>query len=445
MFDSFWPAYKDLVTHIVPGPNSISYFIPFLLLPTAFCIPPHILSKWQLASLFLPLILACEVHAWFRMGGVDVISVNVATWSITLLLCYDPRQTFKRLYPAPDSLNSNYNNKHNDKEENHKQTYISDPYPPTLSARIPWVLTLLPSLRLSNWKTGFPSHDRSQPIAPLAPSTYLTRASLLALQSFIILDLTSALIRQDPYFHIPGTAISTSYPHQQILPRLMNSILQALPPRLTRSSILAAQSYALITQGGSLPTIPPVLLSSLGLWPEAWSPHTWPIFFGPFAAVWERGLKGLWGTWWHQTNRYLATPGRALAKWLKVKEGGEWEYTVSVVSAFGFSGVMHMGLVPPEPKGMMGARRMRFYVAAFFWVQALGIGMEVLVGKIFPRDWPVVGRMRKVVVFGWVALWLCYTLPILAVPSREMGYWRYPPLPVSLIGWFRGTGWWVWS
>ncbi|KAL8709887.1 MAG: hypothetical protein Q9220_005503 [cf. Caloplaca sp. 1 TL-2023] len=378
MPDSFWSAYHNLITHIVPGPNSISYFVPFLLLPTAFCIPPNILSKWQLASLFLPLILACQLHAWSRMDGLDVISVNVATWSITLLLCYDPRKTFKLLHRVPEFKRPNHNLNNNDTPQR-EEDYFEESYPSTLSRRIPWVLTLLPSLRLSNWKTGVPAHDRTQPITPMLRSTYLIRATLLAAQSFIILDITSTLVRYDPYFHVPNTSISSPLPPFSSN-TIINSIIHTLPPRLLRTTILSAQSHALITQGGALPTLFPVLLSSLGLWPEAWSPHTWPLFFGPFSAVYERGLRGLWGSWWHQTNRYLATPGRYLARKLGARERGMGMYALSVASAFGLSGVMHMGLVPPEPRGGggMGAGEMR-WDAAFEESAGVGVGGGVVV------------------------------------------------------------------
>ncbi|KAL8849149.1 MAG: hypothetical protein Q9221_005872 [Calogaya cf. arnoldii] len=380
------------------------------------------------------------------MKGLDVISVNLMQWSFVLLVCYDPRKTFIRLrqHKKPPSPN-----RENNKHVQDNLGYIEEPYPSTLSPRIPWVLTLLISLRLSNWKIGHPSHDRRQPIEPLSRGAYCTHALSLAISSLLILDITSLFKQQDPYFHISGTSITSPLPAQ--LTSSSSNILHFLfnipPPRLLRTTILALQPYALITQGGSLPTLPIVLLSSLNLWPDEWSPHTWPVFFGPFSSVYERGLRGLWGTWWHQTNRYLSMPGRSLAQLLNLNSQSTVAYIFAVISAFGNSGVMHMGLIPPEPLGTnMTAGEMRLYVGAFFWVQVLGIGIEILVVNAFGRfflQWnrTIIGRMGTVM---WVMLWFSYTLPLLAVPFRELGYWTYPALPVSFVSGVLGRGWWVW-
>ncbi|KAL9633247.1 MAG: hypothetical protein Q9204_003475 [Flavoplaca sp. TL-2023a] len=429
MSTPYLPSYKHLTTHIIPGPASLSYFIPFLLLPTALCIPPSLLSKTQVASLFFPAIVACVVHAWVWMGGVDVVSVNVVCWGFVLLVCYDPRKGFGRLrrvggegggaVKGEDEKGDGKNSEAEDGEithvkeeeekgdwnERNEVLFVEEGYPKTLRERIPWILALLPSLRLSNWKTGYLAHDRLQPITPLSPKPYLTHAVVLLIQSYLILDVTSYFTAYDPYFHISDTSISSPLPPLPFSPTTTNShsktataasfylqfLWNIIPPRLLRASILALQPYALITQGGSLPTIPIVLLSSLNLWPEEWSPHTWPLFFGPFSSVYERGLRGVWGTWWHQTNRYLASPGR----WVADKWGwkGYGKYAFEVMSAFGLSGGMHMGLVPPFPLGTeVSALEMRMCVAGFFWVQVLGIGGEVLVVEGFGRVFDVLRR-----------------------------------------------------
>ncbi|KAL8790062.1 MAG: hypothetical protein Q9213_000764 [Squamulea squamosa] len=445
MFDSLSSGYNHLIKHLVPGPKSISYFVPFILLPTALCIPPSVLSRWQVASLFLPLIFALLIHAWSCMGGLDVISVNVIQWSFVLLVCYDPRKTFRRLLRQPNFVSSS---KDNIQYAEGELLYVEEPYPMTLTKRIPWVLTLLVSLRFANWKTGEPSHDHKQPVKPVTRTAFCKHAILLAIQSYIILDTTSLLVKDDPYFHNPNLSITSHWsPPSMKLPQILLSSLSMLPVRLIRSTIIALQAYALITQGGSLPTIPVVMLNGLGFWPDEWSPHTWPIFFGPFSAVSEKGLRGLWGTWWHQTNRYLSTPGRALAKVLGVRTSSTTGYMLQVVSAFGLSGLMHMGLIPPEPRGTeMTAMEMRLYVGSFFWMQALGIGLEVAVARSIGRLFPgwCGSRLGKSGTLLWVVLWFSYTLPILAVPFRQLNYSKYPPVPISLIGWLSGRGWWVW-
>ncbi|KAI4227357.1 MAG: hypothetical protein L6R40_008211 [Gallowayella cf. fulva] len=255
MSTSYTRFYEKLIKHIVPGPNSISYFVPFLLLPSALCIPPSFLSKSQTASIFLPLILACLIHAWSCMGGVDVISVNVLQWSFVLLVCYDPRKTFSRIRRKQIS---EIDLRKNGYQPEGEVMYEAHPYPTNLSRRIPWVMTLLISLRLTNWKTGDPSHDRKQPVPPLSRTAFCKHAIFLAIQSFIILDITSILVKEDPYFHIPHTSITAAWlpPPSSGFPLILISTLSSIPPRIIRTTIIALQAYALITQGGSLPTIP---------------------------------------------------------------------------------------------------------------------------------------------------------------------------------------------
>lgn len=436
MVRSIGEDYLDLVTHVVAGPKSVSYFIPFILLPTALCIPPPLLSKWQLASFFLPLIVAFQLHAWSRMEGLDVISVNLIQWSFVLLVCYDPRLTFNRLRSPPRSRG----------KESQTERF-EEPYPVRLRDRIPWVLTLLVSLRLSNWKVGELSHDRKQPVKPMTRAKFCRYAILLAVQSFLILDLTSTWVRHDPYFHTPGMGMDDAWQSPMVEKSTYLSIFSNLPPRIPRTAVLAGQAYACITQGGSLPVIPVIGLNAIGLWPDEWSPHTWPIFFGSFSAVPETGLRGLWGTWWHQTNRYLSIPGRSLAQAIGISTRSTLGYILQVVSAFSLSGIMHMGLIPPRPRGTaMTAMAMRFSVASFFWAQILGIGIELgattLIQKTFGRS--SLPTTRKLCTLLWVILWFSYALPLLADPARELGYWTRSVLPVSIINRLSGGGWWVW-
>lgn len=444
MSQSFWQSYHSLIFHIVPGPNSLSYFAPFLLLPTALCISPSIISKWRICSIFLPLIYAFQIHAWLCIGGLDVISVNVAQWSFVLLVCYDPRTTFSRVRTVKEEVSADEKT-----EKRSLDGYWEQKYPEKLSERIPWVLTLLVSLRLSNWKIGDPSHDRTQPIKPMSRRAYCSRAFLLALQSFIILDITSTIVRKDNYFHVSGTSIDDPWPVSRPSTSLYMKTLRKTPPRIIRATILATQAYACITQGGSLPTIPVVGINALGLWPDEWSPQTWPIFFGPLSSVTERGLRGLWGSWWHQINRYTtSTPGRSLSQAVGISTASKLGYAILTISAFLLSGVMHMGLIPPQPRqSRLSAGEMRLFIATFFWLQIPAFVFEVQVSAVCKRLFPALkgSLLARALSLFWVFSWMAFTLPLLAVPFRELGYWKYPPLPISIIGVITGRGVWNWT
>ena len=442
---SQWSAlvqfYDYLTRHIVPGPRSISYFIPFILLPVALLIPPSVMSHRQLYLVFLPLIYACEIHAWLQIGGLEVISLTLALWSFVLLVLRDPRRTYRRIRLTAQSGTG-------EGSEKGRSAFVEEGYPESLVKRIPWVLTLLVSIRLAGWKIDDPSHDKTQPAPRLTRVAFLKHVSLIVAQAFTILDLASCYVLTDPYFVTSGMRVDEPFPPpSQDLPTLLNT-LRILPPRVLRGAAIAGQVYAMVTSMFYLPTIPVVGLNAIGVLPDEWSPHTWPVFFGSFSAIGERGLRGLWGSWWHHFNRHItSTPGRELARVMGIPTTSTLGYSLLTVSAFLLSGVIHMGMIPPEPaSGRMTVNMMRLYLAAFFWAQIPAFQIELIVSKLVAAFVPSVPRFptTRIFVLLWVAAWLSLTLPLVTIPFREIGYWRYFPLPVSLFRGLAGKGWLTW-
>ena len=433
--------YDYLTRHIVPGPRSISYFIPFLLLPVALLIPPTVMSHRQIYLAFLPLIYACQVHAWLQIGGLEVISLTLTLWSFVLLVLRDPRRTHQRirLIAQPGTGKDS---------EKWRHAFVEEGYPESLATRIPWVLTLLVSIRLAGWKIGDPSHDKTQLAPRLTRVAFSKHAFLIIAQAFAILDVASCYVLTDPYFVTPRMRVDEPFPpSSKDLPILLNA-LRLLPPRLLRSTAIAGQAYSMVTSMFYLPTIPVVGLNAIGILPDEWSPHTWPVFFGNFSAVGERGLRGLWGSWWHQFNRQITSnPGRELAHVMGIPTTSTLGYSLLTVSAFFLSGAIHMGMIPPEPaSSLMSANMMRLYLAAFFWAQIPAFQVELVVSKLVATSVPSVLRSptTRIFVLLWVAGWLSLTLPLLSVPFREIGYWHYFPLPVSLFRGLAGKGWVTW-
>ena len=434
--------YNNLTKHIVPGPNNVSYFISLFLLPVSLFIPPSILSHRQLCCLFLPVIYALQLRSWSQMGGIDVISLNLTLWSLVLLVLKDPREDFKRVHAVrkvPPTLDTN-------KENDGNETKIwEEAYPPTLRRRIPWVLTLMISIRFPNWRIADPMHDDRQPaFSNLSRRTFALSALRHIITGYLLLDLTSSYIRTDPYFHEPNTRSSSPAPSFSTVP-----LLQIVPPRLIRTTVLAAQIYALIPCLFHLPVLPVIALNYLApsLLPDEWSPHTWPPFFGPFSAVSRHGLRGLWSEWWHQMSRHVVSPpGRALADVLHLDRRSTLRYMLVTVSAFGFSGLVHMGLIPPQPlHTTMTAMEMRLWIGSFFWVQIVGFGIEVVVSRIFRRVGGHLSGLVRMLVLIWASMWLCATLPLLVPPFHELGYWSVYPIPVSIVQGFWGDGWLQWA
>ena len=444
-------SYNHLTRHVVPGPQTYSYFFPYVLLPVALLTPPSLLSRTQLASVFLLAIYACLIHSWYA-AGIDVLSVDLALWSFVMLVCREPRGTHRRVWVSRRSGSSDSvggdGKCEGDVADEEVDAVVEEAYPTTLAKRIPWVLTLLVSLRLTGWKIGEPSHDRRQPPARMSRSAYFMRAINIAVQSYLLLDAAAFYVQTDPFFTTSGMGIDHPFPPPSAETPSWIVMLRLLPPRLVRCSMIAAQSYGAVTNMFYPPLTFMVGLNAVGLLPNEWSPHTWPLPFGHFSAIPERGLRGLWGSWWHGVNRQVtATPGRWLAQISGIPTKSLTGYALLTISAFFFSGVMHMGLVPPEPQAsQMSAGWIRLYVGGFFWAQTLAFGFELAASKLFARCIPQAlnWSVTKALVTAYTAAWLCLTLPLLAVAFQELRYWHIYPVPVSLLQGLSGKGWWTW-
>ena len=426
-------TYTYLTRHIVPGPQSHSYFIPLILLPTALLIPRNVLSRWQSICLFMPCIVASTVHAWVHMNGVDVISVDVLLCSLYLLALKDPWKDFR--YVGLTQKRRVQRQPSEDAELLDKRVCARGSYPPTLPERLPWVGTLLVSIRLHGWKIGQPSH------VELHSSTARFRASRAGfikksltsfVRGYLVLDLTRAYQTIDPYFNDLSTSMSSP---------LSFAGIQIFAPRLFRSLIIAAQAWALLSQLMYLTFLLLVGLNVMRCLPDDWSPHTWQPFFGDPRIILVRGVRGFWGQYWHQAMRvFVSAPGEAIADFLKLKRRSTLRYVVITTIAFGLSGIIHMGLVPREPlHSTTEVNAIRLHIGAFFWIQPLAIIAEVCSARMVSRSIGLdvlkegVGlTLKRAVNLTVFVMWFTFCIPFLGEAVRQLGYWRIWPVPMSL-------------
>ncbi|KAF2481181.1 hypothetical protein BDY17DRAFT_300829 [Neohortaea acidophila] len=447
--------YRHVTNHIIPGPQSLSYFIPLLLLPTALLIPRHILPRWLSIAFFMPTITLASLSAWTAMRGVDVISVDVVLSSLYLLVLNDPWKDFQYIPSSSshgdvsnssprrsikgDARRSSTRTTKSGRTTKPKTLAISNQhYPESFAQRLSWVLNLLTSIRFNNWKINLPSHDTHQPPSPAFPTrkALFLQALLSLTRGYLILDLTSAYTHSDPYFTNPHIPISSP------LPTTITTLFP-LPPQFLRAMILSAQAWALISQIFYAPALLPLALNACSLIPDSWSPHTWAPYFGSPLDVLAHGVRGFWGRYWHQMMRHsTSAPGYAVADLLGLSKGGLLRYAVITVVAFGLSGVVHMGLVPPEPLGAtVSVDLLRVYVAGFFWVQPVALMVEAVVERVWMRGKKVEGPAtiwRRVVIAIWVGCWFTLYVPLLGEAGRQLGYWRHWLVPFSLWKWARG-------
>lgn len=450
-------VYIYFVRHIIPGPQSLSYFATNLLLPIALLTPRSILSRWQSIAVFVPVMVGCTIHAWTAMGGVDVPSLDMLLWALFLLVFKDPWTEFAFLEPTTAGTQApcdqTMHNGHDKMAHQlNRPAHTAVPYPITLRARIPWTFNLVSSLPLDNWVISYRHHDRQQPRPPAAKSRkdFILIMTLHATLAYIIMDLTCAFTTTDPYFTDPSVPLSSP------LTRPPHPLLSTVPPRILRPAIISLQAYALIANLMPFPAVIATVINAAGLLPDRWSPHTWPPYFGPPKTFLERGLSGWWGAYWHQTMRWAAVgPGMAVADGLRLAERGLTRRAVVLMSAFGFSGCVHMGLVPPEPLHLPPGGRVevvRLCVAGFFWVQVVGMLAEDVAWRVARaivseerRKGAAWWWTRAFVNVVWLFAWFCCCMPLLGEAGRQLGWWRHWLVPVSVWRGLRGEGWVTWE
>merc|ERR1712070_25214 len=148
----------------------------------------------------------------------------------------------------------------------------------------------------------------------------------------------------------------------------------------------------------------------------------------------------------------VAGPGYAVADGFGLKAGGLVRYSLITVVAFGLSGTVHMGLVPPQPlHATVSANAIRLYVAGFFWAQPMAMLVETLGAKIMKSVTGLsfwqggAGRLARLLVNGvWVLIWFTLTMPLLSEAGKQMGYWRVWTVPISIWQGLKGEGWIAW-
>jgi hypothetical protein len=351
--------------------------------------------------------------------------------------------------------------------------YYWQSYPDNFSERFPWVADLLMNFRGPGWNWAIP------PVPALPPSIkaklgehidatsksdvssvglrrFNTRKELYRYRmpqfvaGFFLLDILKTAMMKDPYF-IFGPNTYAPPPH---LKNLTPSALQFYRQALSSLSIITSLEmvFILAPLGFSLIFGPKVL----GLRAESWYyPTTW----GSFNKILDKGLNGLWGSWWHQTFRFaFSAPSNYLIANGYVKARSPAAKILALVFAFGISGFLHTGgSISQLPKTYPS------HAPIFFLLQALGIVVQMATcSALNPliRKFPRV--IRRIGNFAFTWTWLYYTGWWLADDFARGGIWLYEPIPISPlrasgfgvkgdiwwcwehigVGWYTGKNWW---
>jgi hypothetical protein len=337
--------------------------------------------------------------------------------------------------------------------------YYWQPYPDKLSERIPWVMDLLINFRYPGWNCQIPplpspppaiqrslGDDVSESSKTGRSVTGLlrfdTRRALFRHQvpkfimGYILLDILKVVMMKDPYFIFGPTSYALP-PH---VANLSPTVLL-----LTRQAITGLAIVTSLEMVFLFPTIG-ILLFPTGTFGLQGEPYYYSTMWGSLSNILNKGLNGLWGSWWHQIFRFaFSAPTNYLIKNGYVKAKSPAARICAMVFAFGISGVLHMGGSYTQfPKTKI------WHPVVFFSLQALGIVIQSTFCATFHSQIKSLPKwLRRTGNGVYTLLWFHKTAPWLADDFARGGVWLYEPIPISLLRGIGfggdGDGWWCWS
>ena len=330
--------------------------------------------------------------------------------------------------------------------------YAYQPLPPTFPERFTWAFDLLSNFRGVAFNFLIPgtppppkyvlSSLPHPPTSTRTPPYHETRRGLMRRTfvhiavGYLTLDVLKSLMMADPYFWGDITATPPPY-----LPDAITT--SQAGTKLYRILLSFAATYTSLSTIFALSPLQILVLPKwfLGARAEAWQ---YPPMYGTPRALWERGLIGFWGQYWHQTFRFgFQAPTTWLCRKCGIREKSQVGKVLGLVIAFGCSGCLHAAgsytmwpaTNPLEP-------------ATFFWLQPLGILVQQVLtfglsgSGIADRMPAYIGGVTRIVGLG---LWFWWTANFFADDVARGGIWLFEPVPLSLVRGIKGEGWLCWG
>ncbi|TQV96810.1 membrane bound o-acyl transferase family domain-containing protein [Cordyceps javanica] len=242
-----------------------------------------------------------------------------------------------------------------------------------------------------------------------------------------MLDFLGTFMMKDPYF-VFGREKSLEYALPWYLENLPPWRLEAYRQLFSItgafSAVAAAYSLADLVHYGV----------TLYCNPSRNIPWIYTSAVGSLGEVFDRGLAGFWGSWWHQTFRQqFLSPAAFLVKKGIILKGTALGNLVALMSTFAMSGLLHgMGSLSAVPQTKLWKQ------PAFFLLQPVGIILQQQIAFRLHRSLPTAHvTLRRIGNAWFTLLWLYATAPLFNDDMAEMGLWLLEPVPFSV---FRAMG-----
>jgi hypothetical protein len=398
--------------------------------------------------------------------GVGLITWWFVLWTTAIMITYDGQVEFARIErdesgrkmlgnPKDENgevmFSANGHDTRNGKNKANNTLHLKwQEYPvDSMVERLDWVLDLLSNFRGMSWNWRIPSipdppkevqdalksqnHNSIKQLSPPRPGQKpVSREQLLRdakywlVIGYLALDFLRTVTIHDPYFRGLGSEHTITY-----LPGILK-----FSPAFHRAYRLLIGLFAAYWALGTIFLLAPLFFCGhldpnlIGVRGEAWM---YPKEWGSYTSVFDRGLAGWWGIWWHQTFRFaFEAPSRKLIEKLNIDRRSFKGKALQMFIAFALSGSLHAcGSITS-----IGDTRPLRGPFTFFILQPFGIMGQALLAKAFHKTGithrlPVV--LRRVSNFVFVHFWFFFTAPLLIDDMASGGLFLYEPVPFSIF------------
>lgn len=364
----------------------------------------------------------------------------------------NPNTTLRRTVPNGSVEHQSQNFNSNDAESTR---FVWQGYPRNFLHRLDWSIDLITTFRGINWNFKVPIKTYAVPPPEGNPPELSEKAAELnknalrdlrrtAIRNFIyyyfVVDVLKTFMITDPYWL--GIA-----PLESRSPWIWLSKLNDILPGATRFVRLSVSLSAVVAALTIIFSLSPLFFTIV--LPYIAGDKLYAITKSPLLEVWmyppqwgsmfdtlcNKGLAGMWSTWWHQMFRYgISEPSRLLIQKLNISPRGQAARALQLFIAFGLTASIHaaassttFSIIPCRPS----------HPFIFFIGQAVGILIQTEASRRLNAIMSFPRVIRRAGNFGFAFVFLWYIGPYLADDFARCGIWLFEPIPISPL---RGLG-----